>query len=71
MELEQGKWYEVSYDDGTELRGMFVKRERGFIEFKLGDGSRLLCRTGSVSVKPPPANRCRDNIGLESRPGEA
>jgi len=50
--LVVGRLYKIVYDDGTELDGEFVKQERrGFIEFRLGDGSRLVCRTGSVKVR--------------------
>ena len=64
MNLEQGKWYEVIYDDGTKLLGMFVKRERGFIEFQLGDGGRLICRT-HVRTRPSSAP---DDLTAHNRP---
>mgnify|MGYP003661802872 CR=1 FL=1 len=49
--LEVGKVYTIEYDDGTELRGEYIEQQRGFIRFRLADGSKLVCRTGSVTVK--------------------
>ena len=47
-DLEVGKDYTITYDDGTELLGRYIDQKRGFIRFQLRDGSRLVCRSGSV-----------------------
>ena len=52
--LEVDRLYTITYDDGTELRGRYIDQERGFIRFMLADGSKLVCRTGSVRLKPNP-----------------
>lgn len=50
--LEVDRMYTIVYDDGTELKGRYIEQHRGFLTFRLGDGSRLVCRTGSVKIIP-------------------
>ena len=49
--LKEDQVYTITYDDGTTLRGKYIEQGRGFIHFRLGDGSKLVCRSGSVKIK--------------------